>query len=82
VYQSDDGGANWQDISAGLPPELLVMRILPGKDGEIFLGAQNGVFRYNVHLTFYFAVTQMEPDSEILYLLQIKSYPRREESPL
>ncbi|MEY3249073.1 MAG: hypothetical protein RL742_1116 [Bacteroidota bacterium] len=47
VYQSDDGGANWQDISAGLPPELLVMRILPGKDGEIFLGAQNGVFRYN-----------------------------------
>lgn len=47
VYQSDDGGESWQDISAGLPPELLVMRVLPGKDGEIFLGAQNGVFRYN-----------------------------------
>jgi photosystem II stability/assembly factor-like uncharacterized protein len=47
VYQSDDGGESWQDISAGLPAELLVMRIIPGKDGEVFLGAQNGVFRYN-----------------------------------
>jgi photosystem II stability/assembly factor-like uncharacterized protein len=47
VYQSDDGGETWQDISAGLPSELLVMRVLPGKDDAIFLGAQNGVFRYN-----------------------------------
>jgi photosystem II stability/assembly factor-like uncharacterized protein len=47
VFQSADNGESWQDISAGLPEDLLVMRILPGKTGEVYLGAEHGLFRYS-----------------------------------
>jgi photosystem II stability/assembly factor-like uncharacterized protein len=47
IFQSADGGQTWQDISEGLPVDLLVMRIVPGQNGEVYLGAERGVYRYS-----------------------------------
>lgn len=44
IFQSTDGGQTWQDISAGLPVDLEVNGAFAG-DGEIFLGAETGMFR-------------------------------------
>lgn len=44
VFQSVDGGQTWQDVSTGLPkdeqPALVFVH-----EGEVFLGAQNGLYR-------------------------------------
>mgnify|MGYP001612667821 FL=1 len=44
VYQSLDGGQTWQDVSAGLPKDLPVICSF-ASNGEIFLGAEKGLFR-------------------------------------
>jgi photosystem II stability/assembly factor-like uncharacterized protein len=44
VFQSTDGGQTWQDISAGLPEGLTPSTFVAG-DGELFLGASNGIYR-------------------------------------
>lgn len=44
VFQSTDGGQSWQDISAGLPEDLRPSTFFIG-DGELFLGALDGIYR-------------------------------------
>ena len=43
IFQSTDGGQTWQDISAGLPADLLAEDFFAG-DGELYLGAKNGMY--------------------------------------
>lgn len=43
VFQSTDGGQSWQDISAGLPPELETEGFL-ADNGELYLGAKTGIY--------------------------------------
>ncbi len=44
VFQSADGGQTWQDISAGLPEGLQAQRFF-ASDDEMYLGADQGVYR-------------------------------------
>lgn len=44
VFQSVDGGHTWQDVSAGLPEDLSVRSVFAG-GGEVFLGAETGLYR-------------------------------------
>ncbi|MBX2927339.1 MAG: hypothetical protein KF852_05840 [Saprospiraceae bacterium] len=46
VFRSMDGGQTWQDVSAGLPRNLQVLGLF-ASDGEVFLGAENGLYRSN-----------------------------------
>lgn len=46
VFRSIDGGQTWQDVSAGLPRDLQVLGLF-ASDGEVFLGAENGLYRSN-----------------------------------
>jgi photosystem II stability/assembly factor-like uncharacterized protein len=41
VYQSDDAGENWTDISAGLAPELR-LEYIATHSGVLWVGAENG----------------------------------------
>ena len=41
LFQSADGGKTWQDLSRGLP-EKLVVNCVFSRDGEVFLGTNNG----------------------------------------
>lgn len=43
VYQSVDGGQNWQDLSAGLPKDLPVRRVF-ANGSEVYLGSENGLY--------------------------------------
>lgn len=43
LFQSADGGQTWQDLSKGLPKDLLVNCIFSG-NGEVFLGTDNGLY--------------------------------------
>lgn len=44
VFQSEDGGQTWQDISAGLPVDLNARDFFSG-GGELYLSSENGVYR-------------------------------------
>lgn len=44
VFQSTDGGQHWQDISAGLPKGF-EPTMLFANNGELYLGAEQGVYR-------------------------------------
>ncbi|MEO6102868.1 MAG: YCF48-related protein, partial [Pseudoxanthomonas sp.] len=44
VYQSADGGRTWQDLSQGLPQNLLVKHAF-SQGGELFLGTETGLYR-------------------------------------
>ena len=43
IFQSSDGGQTWQDVSAGLPKDLGVGRIL-ADGGEIFLATRSALY--------------------------------------
>jgi photosystem II stability/assembly factor-like uncharacterized protein len=43
IFQSTDGGQTWQDISAGLPVDLIAQRFFTS-NGELYLGAENGSY--------------------------------------
>ena len=43
VFQSEDGGQTWQDISAGMPVDLNAREFFAG-NGEIYLSAENGIY--------------------------------------
>lgn len=43
VFKSSDGGQTWQDVSAGLPEDVSVGRVL-ADDGKIFLSSAKGLY--------------------------------------
>ncbi len=43
LFQSADGGQTWQDLSKGLPKDLIVNCIFTG-NGEVFLGTETGLY--------------------------------------
>jgi hypothetical protein len=47
IFQSNDGGHTWQDISAGLPIDKQ-MNWLLAQNGEIILSNENGMYRSKV----------------------------------
>ena len=46
IFQSIDNGQTWQDVSAGLPADLLMENVF-AIDGEIFLHSESRVFTSN-----------------------------------
>lgn len=46
VFQSADGGQNWKDLSAGLPPGLQPERFF-ATDSDLYIGTLNGIYRSN-----------------------------------
>jgi photosystem II stability/assembly factor-like uncharacterized protein len=45
VWKSTDGGANWQDLSAGLPSAAYTVAVDPKDSATIYAGTDLGVFR-------------------------------------
>lgn len=48
IFQSKDGGDTWQDVSAGLPENLLVGRVLVDRD-KLYLAAEHELFHSEIN---------------------------------
>ncbi len=51
VYQSDDGGSTWKDITYNLPAfPVICLTYRRGSDDEVYAGTDVGIFRFNKSL--------------------------------
>ncbi|MBL7775083.1 MAG: hypothetical protein JNK89_03725, partial [Saprospiraceae bacterium] len=58
AYQSDDSGATWQDISAGLPADFQTTCMIV-VEGTVYLGSEKGLYQ---HRRYCNAGRQWEPE--------------------
>lgn len=64
VFQSEDGGRTWQDVSAGLPANLAVGRVF-ANGNEIYLASESGLYHRSTALVAPVWAKEFFPDKRV-----------------